>query len=221
MSTKNKELQNQAETYLSDIRLYRYNSFNEYLLNLQVSTNLLSMISILEVILRNKIHKILKKHDSEYLSTKDSKLELPNQCINRIKSLSDNYFAKKYKNKKAPSIKESKKITLLPISFWYDLLTFSMWIKYLHLLFPKKVRTNVKFGSIKRKLRKIVELRNKIAHHERIISKPGFDIKKLALDITDFTMWLIEDKNHNFKTRIKEYLDEQSNKILKLIKNKY
>jgi len=55
----------QSMKYLTGTRLYRYFKLNndkwldEYTLNMEVSEKLLSMISLFEIIYRNKIHSIL------------------------------------------------------------------------------------------------------------------------------------------------------------------
>ncbi len=59
------KLKPQAEKYLTDIRLFRYYEMGEddflqhYSLNMEVSEKLLSIISIFEIIYRNKINMLL------------------------------------------------------------------------------------------------------------------------------------------------------------------
>ena len=212
------KLKAQSEKYLNDIRLFRYHEIGKddylekYTLNMNVSEKLLSMISVFEVIYRNKVHNILL-HDlaNDYLTNRSLNTFNKHEII-KIKS------AYKKAKKENIQIKESKVIAYLTLGFWCGLIEKNkLWCQHLYKLFSKETRKTNSFNSIIEKIHSILEIRNMISHHERIISKPGINITGTSESITALTLWLIEPEDKEFLGYIESYLQSKSNEIRQLL----
>jgi hypothetical protein len=201
------ELEAQAKKYLSDIRLFRYLDFVDplevYFNNLIISEKLLGMISVFEVVFRNKINIVLKDEFGDNYLT-NSNLHVFNPKEKRIIQ-----GAIKKACKTGVKIKESRILSELTIGFWCRLIEkHSLWIKCLHKIHLN--RQSVKFKMFVKKVRLIADVRNKVAHHERIIKKRPYNIKNILNTITDETLLLIDDSDNNFKQHIKQYTNSVS-----------
>lgn len=214
-------LKKQSEKYLNDIRLYRYyeigneNYLEKYALNMEVSEKLLSMISLFEVIYRNKAHTLLSTHlSTDYLTN-------PNLHIfskEEIKSIKRAY---RKAEKAKTQIKDSKAITYLTLGFWCNLVKKNqLWCKYLYQLFPQEIRQKHKLSNIIEMIDSIHTIRNMISHHERIISKPGINISGTSDTLTKLTIWLIEREDKDFHDYIEAYLCKKSDEIIALLSKK-
>lgn len=208
----------QAQKYLTDIRLFRYrqydNPIDTYILNINISEKFISMISIFEIIYRNKINFILSNRlGNDYLTRKE--LNIFNK---------DNISQIKRARKKINSnlnVKHSKIITYLTLGFWCEIIQNNkLWCQHLYLLFPKKIRQSNSIRSIISKAKLISKIRNMIAHHERIISKPGINISEIINTISDLTLWLIEEQDNIFREYIKNLFIIKKQEILQLLNNR-
>jgi len=113
---------------------------------------------------------------------------------------------------------EGKMLTLLTLSFWCVLFeNNSLWCHSLYLVFPKKVRQENSIRAINMKLKDILRLRNKIAHHERIVHKKGTAIYKTVEDIKLILNWLIENDDDEFYQYIKCFIDSKMEEIKNLL----
>lgn len=212
----NDKLRTQAEKYLSDIRLFRYheigskNFIQMYALNMDVSEKLLSMISFFEIIYRNKVHNILSTQlASDYLTNANLKI---------FNELESRQVKKAYARTKS-KIKESKVITYLTLGFWCGFLKKNkLWCKYLYKLFSKERRMSTSIRSIIQKTELILKIRNKISHHERIISKSGISISEAMNTITDLTLWLIEKEDVDFYIYVETYFQDKTQEIKNLLR---
>lgn len=212
----NKNLNFQSEKYLSDIRLFRYyeiasdEPLKMYLINLEVSEKIFGIISLFEVILRNKIHIILSTMlGSDYLTNQQLKIFNKHELQLIQKAI---YKA----SQKNIQIKESKILSLLTLGFWCELPQNNyLWCKYLYKLFSKDIRKKNNIKIIKKNFSFIAELRNKIAHHERIINKPNICIKQSLKCISDMILWLIDEEDKDFFNYMKEYLLKNMEEIKK------
>lgn len=212
------ELKIQSEKYLNDIRLFRYheigseNYLEKYALNMDVSEKLLSMVSVFEVIYRNKVHSILSRElASDYLT---------NRALNTFNKFETKKIKHAYTKaeKKNIQVKESKVITYLTLGFWCGLIENNkLWCKHLYKLFSVETRRANSLSSIIEKMNAILKIRNMISHHERIISKQSINIMGTSESITTLTLWLIEPEDKEFHDYIESYLKSKSNEISKLM----
>ncbi len=210
----------QAEKYLTEIRLFRYKeisseqSLSLYFKNLNVSGLVLTIISLFEVVLRNKVHIILQQNmlTKNYLT----KPKIISLLTKREKTMIEK--AKKDSSKFKLNNIEGKMLTLLTLSFWCVLFeNNSLWCHSLYLVFPKKVRQENSIRAINMKLKDILRLRNKIAHHERIVHKKGTAIYKTVEDIKLILNWLIENDDDEFYQYIKCFIDSKMEEIKNLL----
>lgn len=217
----NDELTKQAKKYISDIRLFQYERKNLisghgamdlYFFNTCVSQEVMGMISIFEVILRNKIHNLLRplnylNEASKVLSEADYKhIKKTTRAIE--------------KKGNAPAIIESRLITELTIGFWrYVVSNEKLWIQHLHKIFQKEIRKKykIKSGEVAKAVHRIYLLRNKIAHHERIVYKRGVDLFKDMDLIILYTSLLIDSEDFHFAACIKKELSSRKENIVALI----
>lgn len=210
------ELEKQAKKYFSDIRLFRYSNQDDligaYFDNLKVSENLLSMISVFEVIFRNKINSVLVVVSKDYLT---------NQKINIFNKEEKGIIKNAYKEAKKINIKESKVLTILTLGFWCKLiLNRSLWGKYLNKIFPIQFRQEVKPKIIFNQIHLILKVRNKIAHHERVVKKEGIQLNEVLDAITILTLSLIDKKDENFRAYIRKFLEHKANAIRLIVDRK-
>lgn len=211
------KLKSQSAKYLNDIRLFRYykigndNYLEMYLLNMNVSEKILSMISVFEVIFRNKIDNLLSKSiGTNYLTNSTIFNDEEKKLTKRA-----------YKKAEKASIKitDSRALTYLTLGFWCGLIENNkLWCKYLYKIFPREIRKANTLRSIIKKINSILYIRNMISHHERIISKPGIDILGISNNIIELTLWLIDSEDQEFLYYIKPWLDSKSNEIRSLLK---
>lgn len=189
----NDKLKPQAEKYLTDIRLFRYYEMGEndflqkYSLNMEVSEKLLSIISIFEILYRNKINMLLSTALGYNYLTDDSLNVFSTDDKGNIKR------AFKKAQEAGVEITSSRAITWLTLGFWAGLINNNLlWCKYLYKLFPKNIRQQHTLNELAYMISSIHEMRNKISHHERIISKPGTSIPNTLKALDNLCDWLIE-----------------------------
>ena len=213
------KLKAQTEKYLNEIRLFRYvemdneNYLEKYILNMDISEKMLGIISIFEVIYRNKVHNILRDHlANDYLIN-------PNPNFFNSSEIKIIKRAYKEAHKADVKIKEARTITLLTFGFWCGLIKNNkLWCKYLYKTFSKAARKANSLRNILVKINFILEIRNMISHHERIISKSGINIIGTLEDIAALTLGMIELEDKEFYMQIESYLKLKINEIKRLLK---
>lgn len=207
----------QAGKYLSKTRLYKYaiinkdNQLKAYEDNLAVSEKIISMISFFEVIFRNKINMVLvSKFGADYLRNKNR-----GKIFDKTEQrMIDSAYNKS--EKESIKILESKVLTELTLGFWCMIAKkYSLWTECLHKIHPNK--KGVKFKIFKRQITLIADIRNKIAHHERIVKKRPYSMQFILSIITEQTLLLIDENDDEFKEHVKSYMDSSSQMIQRLI----
>lgn len=208
------QLITEAKKYFSDIRLFRYlnleDPLNSYFDNIVVSEKILSMICVFEIIFRNKINTALSNHfGSDYLT--NCSLHIFNS-----KERGSIKAASKEATQAEVNIKESRIIAELTLGFWCVLVAkFSLWHKCIYKIHPNN--NKVKFKEFVRAINLINDIRNKIAHHERLIKKRPYNINHILEIICNQTLLLIDDKDTDFKKYIKSFINKNSTDIQNII----
>jgi len=215
------KLKSQADKYLTDTRLFRYyeiadeNYLQKYTLNMEVSEKLLSIISIFEIIYRNKINMLLSKELGENYLTNSTLNVFGKEDRKNIKHAFNEAV------KSGVAITNSRAITWLTLGFWSNLINNNLlWCKYLYKLFPKNIRQTHTLSELAKMIRSIYKMRNKISHHERIINKHGTSIPNTLKALNSMTDWLIEPEDKEFRAFAKNYIQKKSAEITDLLENK-
>jgi hypothetical protein len=161
-----------AETFLSPERLagyYRIARGNRkvglllYERNTEVSEALYGVIQGMEVTLRNAMHNIIVASTgrADWYDT----IGLNDSEIDAI------YDAKKKIQEASDPITPGRVVAELSFGFWVRLTGWpyekTLWVPYLHKVFPIKLKRT----AIHQRLLDLKSLRNRIAHHQRIIGK--------------------------------------------------
>ena len=208
---------NQPEKYLSEFRLYRFKSkvktspLEMYFDNLNLSERLMSMIAIFEVIFRNRIDSVLtEKFGDNYLS--NPKITIFNKHEKeKIKSAYRKAKSQPIRNKK------SRALTELTLGFWCNLVKKSrLWTSCVHNIHPQ--RKGIKFKTFKKNIGLIYEIRNKIAHHERILRKRPYNVPQLTSIIIYETRNLVDNTDKQFLDDINQFLESKTSEIIEIIK---
>lgn len=154
-------------------------AFEYYAWNIALSEAILGPIQGLEVILRNQIHACLSKHFG--LEWYDS---LP--LIWMVPQLSQIEKAKQQLFQAKGAFSASQLIAELSLGFWIGILSrhyeMNLWRPYLHACFtylPKPFKRKDVFKA----LGVIREVRNRVAHHEPILSRELDQDYQLLLQI--------------------------------------
>lgn len=164
------------EKYISKSRLQNYSSLKEYKENILFSKSFYIPLSILEISLKNSLDNyFIKTIGIDWLFNKSFiKPQLQTKIDNAIKILNQNN--KLYaKNKK---LNHNNLVSELSFGFWMMLLKkpYQQYLRYIDLkqIFPnlpsskdKKINRHFIFT----KLNNIRFFRNKVFHHDKIISK--------------------------------------------------
>jgi len=131
--------------------------------NTELSEALYGVIQGLEIALRNGIHNVM----SSALGAADWYDRMPFDDPER-ESIDE--AKEKIRGKPLP-ITPGRVIAELTFGFWVKLTASSyektMWVRYLYRIFPLKVKRTILHG----RLVDLKTLRNRIAHHERIVGK--------------------------------------------------
>jgi hypothetical protein len=146
---------------------------DKYHLNIQLSEAMLPALSYLEVCLRNRLDQTIKIFfGSDWLITPHARLiSLKDQT--KIKEIYTRIKREKHTNPGHDDI-----LAQMTFGFWctffhkkYDPL---IWHKKnaLRNVFPNLARNNRKRSYVEQRILLVKELRNRIAHHEPILSKP-------------------------------------------------
>ena len=164
------------EKYISKSRLQNYSSLKEYKKNILFSKSFYIPLSILEISLKNSLDNyFIKTIGIDWIFNKSFiKPQLQTKIDNAIKILNQNN--KLYaKNKE---LNHNNLVSELSFGFWMMLLKklYQQYLRYIDLkqIFPnlpsskdKKINKHFIFT----KLNNIMFFRNKVFHHDKIISK--------------------------------------------------
>lgn len=206
-------------TYLSNCQQNQEQACALYLWNLEVSSAFFPWLSMVEVVLRNRIHTALTAiHGAEWPWENGFERTLPTS--GRHYSALDNL--QKVREKHQHSRLTGKVVADLSFAFWQHLLTkryaAPIWNKHLHRAFPHinsglSTAENIKaiFDSIDH----IRNLRNRIAHHEPIYNRDlcadyqNIQNFLLLSQSTDFITWMKTIRSPSPQT---DYLSELINR---------
>lgn len=182
-------------------QLYRWNTV--------VSGAFMPWLSIVEIILRNRIHLVLSRiHGNGWPWCIGFERTLPQNMGAR--SFDPLGILQKNRNKHQRSRQTSKVIANLNFAFWHHLLkqnyTGPIWNNNLYIAFPNlstNQNVSVLLRSLQNKIENIRELRNRIAHHEPIFQRNLVDDYASIIQFVsschsqDFLDWLQKDISHN------------------------
>lgn len=147
--------------------------------NTELSEALFGVIQGLEITLRNSIHRTLEKYIGfadwyDHIGLEDSEKDAL-------------YLAKEGVQSRHKSLTPPRIIAQLNLGFWVRLTAGdyekALWVPYLYKVFP--IKTNRR--QLNLRLNKIKDLRNQIAHHERIINR---DLDADYAEILETLGWL-------------------------------
>jgi len=159
--------------YISKERLVRYKNYKEYLMNIKLSRDFYIPLSIVEVSFRNSLNQFYTQKIGKNWLEQNSILQ-----PNAQKSISN---SKNILKQQKEIISQDNLIAELSFGFWVKLLTkaYSPYLRYndLKQIFPnlpskKDKSINRHFVFIK--LNNIRLFRNKVFHHDKIISKKEY-----------------------------------------------
>ena len=156
--------------YISKERLIRYKNYKDYLMNIKFSRDFYIPLSIVEVSFRNSLNQFYTEKIGENWLEQNSILQ-----PNAQKSISNSKNILKQQKK---IISQDNLIAELSFGFWVKLLTkvYSRYLRYndLKQIFPNlpsKKDKSINRHFIFTKLNNIRLFRNKVFHHDKIISK--------------------------------------------------
>jgi hypothetical protein len=148
-------------------------------LNTQKSEALFGVIQGLELTFRNAVHRILEAGIGvaswyDKIALKDSEAD--------ALEFAKNTLVRKHKPRTASRI-----VAQLNFGFWVRLTSGDyekvLWVPHIHKIFPRKMKRS----KLNARLIRIKDLRNKIAHHERITDR---DLQKEYEQILKTIAWL-------------------------------
>lgn len=149
--------------YMVKARGDSWTAFHLYVRNMEISSSLFGVLHALEVGLRNRTHS--KMVASLRVEEWWSALPL------RPPELSDIGEAKQNIARRARQITADRIVAELNFGFWVKLFSKnyekSLWVPYLNACFPAGLSRK----SLHGRLIEIKEIRNRIAHHETLISR--------------------------------------------------
>ncbi len=163
------------------IRLYEHNT--------ELSEALYGVIQGLEITLRNSMHRILQSgtatgewYDHIHLVAPEAEsLRLAKEAVEEL-----------HKVVTAPRV-----IAKINFGFWVRLTASvyekDLWVPYLHKIFPMKMMRSL----LNKRLLRIKELRNQIAHHERISHR---DLETDYREVLETIRWLCPITSNWVKT---------------------
>jgi hypothetical protein len=183
------EILDKIEKYISPERLAPYKSIARgdrwvaihlYERNTELSEALYGVIQGLEVSLRNSIHNIMSADIGRDDWYDVVGLDQPEQD-----ALAD---AKRAIQNRPTALSPGKVVAELTFGFWVKLTSSayekSLWVKHLYKIFPIRVKRTQLHG----RLTELKTLRNRIAHHERIIGKR--DLLQDYPDLLEAIRWV-------------------------------
>lgn len=167
----------------------KYDAITLHERNTEVSEAIYGVIQGLEITLRNGIHQVLQREIGS--------VEWYNQIVLKEPENKALQFAIKTINDYHKPLTPSRIVAQLNFGFWVRLTSGdyekSLWVPHLNKIFPQKTKRS----KLNQRLNKIKDLRNKIAHHERIIDR---DLQKDYSEILEAISWLCPITSNWIKT---------------------
>lgn len=166
--------------YSAQARGDRQTAIRLYERNTELSEALYGVVQGLEVSLRNAIHNTLtaglgSPEWYDMFALQESERRAIDEAKTKIQG-------------RPAEINPSRVVAELSFSFWVRLASHgyedSLWFKYLHRIFPIRVRRK----HVHDRLINLKTLRNRIAHHERIINKR--DLQKDYSELLETIGWV-------------------------------
>ncbi len=166
-------------SYIIQAKGDRNEAIRLYERNTELSEALYGVIQGLEITLRNSMHRILQSgtglsewYDHIHLENAEAEsLRLAKEAVQEL-----------HKPVTAPRV-----IAKINFGFWVRLTASiyekDLWVPHLHKIFPIKMMRSL----LNKRLLKIKELRNQIAHHERISKR---DLEKDYKELLEAIKWL-------------------------------
>ena len=190
-----------------------------YAYNIQLSQQLFAVISMFEVVLRNKINQCIQTHTgiNNWLHQAIQKGGMfDTQLCQSSKDCIDEAIKKLAKRKENTTLHD-KLLAELSFGFWrylFEPAQFKATGKILLKIAPKRPKTTTHTQHYNQKwfakeLKKINELRNRIAHHETICM-----YKK---DVEAFISTWRTEKVYQTILNLLDYMDIDSNELLKYL----
>lgn len=168
-----------VNSYLTEAEGDRNKAIQLYERNTEISEALYGVIQGLEITLRNSIHRILQngtRFDDWY-----EHIHLEGKEAESLR------LAKKALQDSHKPITAPRIIAKINFGFWVRLTAScyekDLWVPHLHKAFPMKMMRSL----LNKRLSKIKELRNQIAHHERITKR---DIETDYKELLETIKWL-------------------------------
>lgn len=173
----------------------RGKAFELYLWNTSLSSSLYGPLQMLEVTLRNSINKQLcDKYGNDWYQITNPAIFLDNQANRLAEAMKD--------FDKTRPITVSDVVANISFGFWTDILHFEMydelWKQCTHKAFPHRPK-GTKRNTIAPFVKRLKELRNRVAHHEPILSRDLAKDHDLILEILDWICPVTSDwtKQHS------------------------
>ena len=164
---------NSIEKYISNSRLNAYESLEEYKLNILYSQDYYTILSILEISLRNSIN--------QYFNIKYGKDWYKNEFLHQDSFIKIKEVTKRIITSKK-DLTHEQIISELSFGFWSSLFrksyTNNMRLSDIKCIFPNLPSKKDKIITreyINKKLNHIRKFRNRIFHYEKIINKIEYD----------------------------------------------
>lgn len=177
------------EKYLSPDRLAAYFvlakgnrkfAIQLYERNTELSEALYGVIQGLEVTLRNSVHNLMSRELSQDNWYERITLEAPE--LKALQEAREKIVGRGY------TVTPARIVAELTFGFWVRLTASlyekTVWVKHLHKIFPIRLRRKFLF----QRLDAIKRLRNRIAHHERIVGRR--DLPKAYEETLEAIQWI-------------------------------
>jgi len=169
--------------YIDYARGDRWVAIRLYERNIEISEALYGVIQALEITLRNAIHNLLSERLGEAEWYENFNLAEPErQAVEE---------AKKKVLDRPVKLQAGRVLAGLTFAFWGRLFSDSydktLWIPYLQKIFPLKLQNRRSY--IRGRLLQLKTLRNRIAHHERLICG-RHKVKQDYEDILEIIGWI-------------------------------
>jgi abortive infection bacteriophage resistance protein len=171
------------KSYIAKAKGDHAKAFELYLWNTSLSASLYGPLQALEVSLRNSINRELcVKYGAEWYKNTKPVLFLDNQADRLVEAMKD--------FDKSRPITVSDVVASVSFGFWTDILHFEMydelWRQCTHKAFPNRPK-GTKRNTIAPIVKRLKDLRNRVAHHEPIWNR---DLIKEHDAIIDLIAWI-------------------------------
>jgi len=161
----------------------RVKAFELYLWNTAISSALYGPLQALEVSMRNSINRELcTTYGTKWYENTKPALFLDNQADRLVEAMKD--------FDKTRPITVSDVVASVSFGFWTDILHFEMydelWKQCIHRAFPNRPK-GTKRNTLAPMVKRLKDLRNRIAHHEPIFNR---DLLREHNSIIDLIGWI-------------------------------